>query len=233
MTDSSPSDSPLLIYDGDCTFCQIWITHWRKLTGERVRYAPFQEVENQYPQISHETFEQGVQLVLPDGRIYRNAEAVFRLVHDTPRRAWMLWAYQHIPGFAPVTEFGYRTIARHRDTGYWLTQILWGDPGPHTYILTRWLFLRLLGVIYLIAFGSLAVQIIGLVGAGGILPIGNLMERAAGAYHGLNQWLNVPTLMWLSSSNAMLQFLCIGGMALSVLLIFLFLRPQGILGAAK
>jgi predicted DCC family thiol-disulfide oxidoreductase YuxK len=212
--------SPLLIYDGDCAFCSKWITHWGKLTQGRVRFAPFQEVERDYPDISHATFEHGVQLVMPDGTVYRNAEAVFRLVHDTPRRAWLLWCYQHVPGFRPVTEFGYSTIARHRDFGYWATQILWGDPGPHTFILTRWLFLRLLGVIFLIAFGSLAVQMTGLVGSGGILPIGSLLERAGNAYQGADRFLRLPTLLWLDSSNTVLQFLCVGGMALSLLLIF-------------
>jgi hypothetical protein len=39
-----------------------------------------------------------------------------------------------------------------------------------TYVRSRWLFLRLLGVVYLIAFVSLAVQITGLVGEHGLLP---------------------------------------------------------------
>src|SRR5205809_7887820 len=44
-------------------------------------------------------------------------------------------------------------------------------PSPRpTYLLSRWLFLRLLGVVYLIAFVSLALQITGLVGEHGILP---------------------------------------------------------------
>ena len=39
-----------------------------------------------------------------------------------------------------------------------------------TYFISRWLFLRTLGLIYLIAFLSLWVQIDGLVGSNGILP---------------------------------------------------------------
>ena len=38
------------------------------------------------------------------------------------------------------------------------------------FVRSRWLFLRLLGVVYLIAFASLAVQITGLVGEHGLLP---------------------------------------------------------------
>src|SRR5437763_771025 len=42
--------------------------------------------------------------------------------------------------------------------------------GPGSYTLASWLFLRLLGVIYLVAFASLATQVQGLVGSKGVLP---------------------------------------------------------------
>lgn len=221
-----PILKPILIYDGDCAFCALWIAHWQRLTGDAVEYAPFQEVEGRYPQISHETFERGVQLVMPDGTIYRNAEAVFRLMQIAPtaagrRRRWMLWAYQDIPGFAAISEFNYRTIARHRDFGYWITQLWWGKHiGPHSYILTRWLFLRGLALIYLIAFGSLAVQILGLVGSGGILPAANFLGRMAANVPEPLRYLQFPTLAWLNSSDGFLQFLCYGGMGLALLLLF-------------
>src|SRR5438105_15903016 len=44
---------------------------------------------------------------------------------------------------------------------------------PHAgrdYILTRWLFLRLLGFVYLFAFASLRPQVLGLIASDGILP---------------------------------------------------------------
>src|SRR6188508_3425408 len=52
-----------------------------------------------------------------------------------------------------------------------------------TFVRSRWLFLRLLGVVYLIAFVSLAVQITGLVGEHGLLPAASdrsLLLRAWG-----------------------------------------------------
>ena len=158
---------PVLVYDGECDFCAIWVDHWRRLTGDRVTYAPSQQVAPQYPQISPDQFASAVQLIMPggtpDGATYSGAEAVFRLLKDTPNRGWMFWLYEYLPGFAPLSEFVYRLIAAHRDFFYWITILLWGkNLGPHRFVLTRWLFLRLLGVIYLIAFASLAVQIKGL-----------------------------------------------------------------------
>ena len=41
---------PLLIYDGDCGFCNYWVRYWQKLTGDRVAYAPYQETAAQYPE---------------------------------------------------------------------------------------------------------------------------------------------------------------------------------------
>ena len=47
-----------------------------------------------------------------------------------------------------------------------------GDSGGGpTYEAVCWLFLRLLGAVYVIAFLSLAVQVEGLIGSKGILPV--------------------------------------------------------------
>ena len=88
-----------------------------------------------------------------------------------------------------------------------------------TFVFSRRLFLRLLGLVYLIAFSSLGVQITGLVGAHGILPIEELLSRARASY-GIEAFHALPTLLWVSSSDAMLLLLCWGGAALSLLLIF-------------
>ena len=55
---------------------------------------------------------------------------------------------------------------------------------PLKFAKVEWLFLRLLAAIYLIAFASLAVQITGLIGAHGILPLSGYLaavSRALGA----------------------------------------------------
>ena len=80
------------------------------------------------------------------------------------------------------------------------------------------MFLRLLGLTYLIAFVSLAVQVTGLVGADGILPAGVYLERLRDSYGGQVYRL-FPTLLWLSSSDLALQGLCWLGAALATLLI--------------
>src|SRR2546425_427636 len=104
----------------------------------------------------------------------------------------------------------------------------WGTPvppadresstGDSTYVLSRWLFLRLLGLVYLIAFASLALQVMGLVGEHGILPATGFLERARALYGG-NAYRLFPTLCWLGAGDGALRILCWGGATLALLLI--------------
>src|SRR3989440_1403144 len=91
-----------------------------------------------------------------------------------------------------------------------------GDLPP--YLLSRWLFLRLLGAVYFVAFVSLMVQVPGLVGEHGILPAGAFLQRAHALY-GSAAYRLFPTVCWLGSSDGMLRLLCWGGAVLALLLI--------------
>src|SRR2546421_3047419 len=90
-------------------------------------------------------------------------------------------------------------------------------PAP-AYLLSRWLFLRLLGVVYLVAFVSLAVQVPGLLGEHGILPAGAFLDRVHAQYGGAAYRL-FPTLCWVGAGDGMLRLLAWGGAALALLLI--------------
>lgn len=95
---------------------------------------------------------------------------------------------------------------------------------PPTYGIAAAIFLRLLGVVYLVAFVSLWTQIEGLVGQDGVLPAANYLT-AADRYYSQHDppmspvWY-VPTLAWLNSSDGFLNFLCGAGSVLSLFLIF-------------
>jgi hypothetical protein len=92
------------------------------------------------------------------------------------------------------------------------------QPAPVTFAGSRWLFLRLLGCVYLVAFVSLAVQITGLVGEHGVLPVGEFLARVHQRY-GASAYYNWPTLVWVSASDGWLSTLCWGGAVASLLLI--------------
>ncbi|MEY2563957.1 MAG: hypothetical protein QOH88_2150 [Verrucomicrobiota bacterium] len=206
---------PLLIFDGNCHFCRRWIERWRELTDGGVEYAPSQEVAGRFPEIPAEAFDKSVQFVHTDGTVYSGAEAVIRSLG----RKWMIWCYERMPGFAPITETAYGLVARNRIVASFFTRLLWGnDVRQATYFISRRWFFRSLGAIYLIAFLSLWGQLDGLIGEHGILPISEYL-KAARAQFGGNAPSIVPTLCWLNSSDAFLRFLCGAGAILSILLI--------------
>ena len=81
-----------------------------------------------------------------------------------------------------------------------------------------WLFPRLMGVVYFIAFLSLLVQVRGLYGSQGILPIASYLEELKEGL-GKSVYRLCPTLFWFKSSDAALMTACSVGVALSLLLV--------------
>lgn len=72
------------------------------------------------------------------------------------------------------------------------------------------LFLRALGLTYLVAFGSLLPQISGLIGPRGVLPADRFLRAVE---HRFGGWaiLELPTLAWLSQANWFLWLLGLAG----------------------
>jgi len=214
------SGRPLVIFDGQCGFCRIWIEYWKQLTGDRVDYAPSQEVGPQYPQIAAEAFSQSVQLAMPEGEIVSGARAVFLTLTFAPGLAWLLWVYERVPGFAPFSEAAYRLVASHRSFFYHVTRLTFGRRiSPLRYATVEWLFLRVLAAIYFIAFASLAFQVSGLIGARGILPAGRYLNAVHQTYGARGYWL-LPTVFWMAHGDVVLRAVCAAGAAVSILLFF-------------
>jgi predicted DCC family thiol-disulfide oxidoreductase YuxK len=216
---SNPPPNPLMIWDGECHFCKRWIERWREITAGKVDYATYQEAAARFPEITVEQFQRAVALIEPNGEAFFAAEAVYRSLGYRSSRKWLVWSYDHVPGFAAISETAYKFIARHRSLGSTFTRLLWGkDVRPPTYFWARRWFLRMLGLIYLIAFVSLWVQVDGLVGSNGMSPVGRFLP-AVRQQLGPDAYFLLPTLCWFDSSNAFLHFLCGGGVVLSLLLI--------------
>jgi predicted DCC family thiol-disulfide oxidoreductase YuxK/uncharacterized membrane protein YphA (DoxX/SURF4 family) len=223
---ASPPPKPLLVYDGDCHFCRRWIARWQNATGDAITYLPFQDesVAGRFPEIQREDFERAIRLILPDGSVCSGAKAVFRSLAEAGKERWLLGLYRKFPGFADLAELAYEEVALHRSFISKLDRIYSG-PGflPLSYVRVRFIFLRGLALIYLIAFTSLLGQIQGLVGSHGILPARMAMEKLkteAADYHiGLERFHAVPTLAWWSASDRALNWQCGAGVGLSLLLL--------------
>jgi predicted DCC family thiol-disulfide oxidoreductase YuxK len=207
----------VVLYDGECGFCRRHIERWRALSRDAIEYVPFQESRDRFPKIPEDDLKRALHLVEPNASIRRGAEAVFRIAALSRKRPSLWWSYRHLPGFKFIAESAYAWIAAHRDFVDPVDRVLFGsNPEPLSYRLTRVIYLRALGIIYLIAFISLWTQIHGLIGSQGILPIADAMH---GAHPTLEDWLRAPTLLWLNQSDGFLTFLCAGGVTMSALLI--------------
>jgi hypothetical protein len=80
------------------------------------------------------------------------------------------------------------------------------SPGNRpTYWLTRFIILRLLGAIYAVAFLVAINQIIPLIGANGLLPVGIFLQRVREALGSSGAgFVRLPSLFWFDHSDAML-----------------------------
>ena len=197
------------------------------MTDDAVDYLPFQDaqISTRFPEIPREQFEKSVQLIEPDGAVFSGAQAVFRSMAKNPKRRWPVHLYQASPFFAGITERAYEFVANHRMAFSLITRTLWGKHVERPdYRLTRWIFLRALGAIYLVAFVSLWGQIGGLIGHDGILPAGRFMsvvkQQCDAQGIGAERFHLLPTLCWFDASDSFLKFQCAAGAMFSALLIF-------------
>lgn len=220
---------PTLVYDGECGICRTWVDYWQQLTGGRVTYRPYQEAASDFPQLTRDDFKRAVQLIEPDGQAYGGAAGTYRLARYAPNRAFYWWLYRYLPGFALVSEAAYTFLSRRRGLLAFFTRVLWGIPlEPARYDVVAQVFLRGLGLIYVAAFASLAVQILGLVGSDGILPLSEYLAAAHAGWGNSAYW-KLPTLFWLTQSDMMLVAGAWAGAALGLLVTFRVLQRTALI----
>ena len=128
-----------------------------------------------------------------------------------------------------VVEFWRTFLKRHAREISTYKLLLSGRCPPPTFFLSRWLFLRCLGVVYGIAFVSLWIQIEGLIGRNGIFPV-NRYLAAVWDQLGIVGYWTFPTFCWLSADNLFLYGLCGFGVLLSTFLAIGILPLPSLIG---
>jgi hypothetical protein len=88
---------------------------------------------------------------------------------------------------------------------------------PSGHVCASWLFVRLLGLTYLIAFWSLGRQIVELVGQDGILPADVYLDNVRAAVGTSTGMRLLPTLAWLDASDSFLRATCLAGSLLAAM----------------
>ena len=207
---------PVLVFDGDCSFCKMWVGYWRSLTGDRVEYLPYQSAARRFPNVPLSDFRGAVQYF--EGDVHcSGAEAAFRLMALVPGGLWTLplWLYRHLPGFSAVMEFLYRIVAANRNAGYRITRLLWGKEVVRpTYNIASSLFARAISLIYLIAFISFGRQVRGLIGEQGVQPVTEFLQQVSRQFGNQGFW-QAPTLFWWIHTDGGLETIVWAGAVLA------------------
>ncbi|CAM4308066.1 lipase maturation factor family protein [Corallococcus soli] len=209
---------PLVLFDGDCGFCKRWVARWSGNTDGRVRFVRASGWLLTLLGIPRREMQRAMQLVEPSGRRSSGAEAVFRMLAWSPHRSTRVAARLGLlPGIRQAAGAAYSLIARNRRRASRLDTWLFSrvtEPAEHRWV--RWVFLRLLGGTFLIAFTSLGRQVLGLYGEKGIRPLREVTHSERWAAQG--KWRR-PSVFWWDASDAALTRGCRVGQALSLALL--------------
>ena len=207
---------PVVLFDGDCSFCRLWVGYWSEQTGERVEYAPWQTSLKRFPGVNEQECRRAVQWIGPERRA-SGAEAVLLILAILRRYAWLLWLYRKSPAFASFMEWGYALVAAHRTAGYRVTRFLWGNSvRVSSYDRPVLWFRRGLAAIYIFAFASFGMQARGLIGERGILPLGMYLGVAKAQLGAAAPW-RIPTLFWWGHSDYVILYVAWGGVGVAFL----------------
>lgn len=148
-----------LVYDGDCGICRYWVNYWEQLTDNSVCYRTYQDTAANFPSIPLEEFKRSIQLIEPNGRVSSGAAATYRVLSYAPGHQGWSWAYDHVPGVAPLSEYAYTFFSRRRGLLSLLSRAMWGPARePSCCALVSWVFPRGLGLIYAAAFAAADTQ---------------------------------------------------------------------------
>lgn len=216
---------PVLYWDADCSFCRRWVDRWRDESGEAVEYRTLQQAPPDVVAAAGGPPFERIVLAQPGGPLLTGAQAALTAqAAGGEAGKFKLWLYRSCPPFRAASESAYRWVAGHRGFCNRFTSLLWGrDTRRPTYDISGYIFPRFVGLIFLSAFISLWVQIAGLAGSQGILPVGEHLAavdnhfRQAGTPW--NAWLQFPSLLWFGSSDFLLNFWFGTGVLASLLLI--------------
>ena len=206
-----------MVFDGNCAFCRAWIDRWHAVAKGRIDFEPSTSALLRFPELAAAAPADAVLLVGTDGSVTRGAAAVLLARHITGAGTWLARAYRASGPFAAVAEATYRIAARNRGPLAAVTRFLWG---AHTeapsFATAVWVFLRMLGAVYAVAFLSLWVQVSGLIGPDGIAPAGEFLE-AVSKQLGFERYWFLPSLAWIFGTGWFLHVLCLAGLAGGVL----------------
>lgn len=129
-TQFPPRDKAMMVWDGQCDFCAYWIKYWQSRSGDKIDYAPFQEVASQFRDINTRHFLLASRLIETDGKIYSGPRSAYRSIkYYSKRWAFLDDWYARKKWFRNFSDSIYRQVTLHRGLLFKLMPWLFGsDP---------------------------------------------------------------------------------------------------------
>ncbi len=125
--------APILIYDGDCNFCKMWICILQEWNNNTLKFSPYSEFQKQHPHFQNQNLHQAVQLFQEDHIIAHGANAIFKALSLATkpliRKYGILLekAYARFSLFQKCADFTYNLVARHRSFCWPIAFWIWGE----------------------------------------------------------------------------------------------------------
>jgi len=107
---------PVVIYDGECRFCQWSLRRIRKLDRDGLfEYLPrqAQEVDERFPRLSESDFNTGLRFIRASDEIRVGADALYEIYRRLPIYRHLAWVYR-LPILRQLIRAGYAFVARNR-----------------------------------------------------------------------------------------------------------------------
>jgi predicted DCC family thiol-disulfide oxidoreductase YuxK len=103
-----------MLFDGDCGFCRKRVRRWKRATGEKILYEPYQKLLDHFPEVTEAQCRESVQLILGDRSVYSGAHAVLKALESAGKSVRLLRLYERFRFFRCLSEGVYRLVAKHR-----------------------------------------------------------------------------------------------------------------------
>ena len=109
-------DKPVIVFDGECRFCQWSVGRIRKLDRAGLfELVPRQTpgVDERFPVLTNSDFNTGLRLLRTDTEVDVGADAIYQIYRRLPPYHLVAWIYR-LPIFGALSRAGYGLIARNR-----------------------------------------------------------------------------------------------------------------------
>jgi len=111
---AQPPTLPVLLFDGDCAFCQASVRFAQRHIGRMPSVVAYQAADLVALGLTAEQCATAVQYVARDHRAYAANDAVAAVLLAAGKGWWVLGALMHVPGVHWLCGVAYRWVARNR-----------------------------------------------------------------------------------------------------------------------